>query len=45
LAELASAIAWENNQAHFGHVFGIEAKGFSDCAVYLVPGAGDHDAG
>ena len=36
MVELSSAIAWENYRARFDHAFGIEAEGYSACAVCAV---------
>jgi alkylhydroperoxidase family enzyme len=37
LVELTSAIAWENYRARFDHAFGIEAEGFYQGALCLLP--------
>ena len=37
LVELTSAIAWENYRARFDHAFGIEAEGFYEGALCLLP--------
>jgi alkylhydroperoxidase family enzyme len=37
LAELATAIAWENNRARFNRTFVIESEGFSKGAFCLLP--------
>jgi alkylhydroperoxidase family enzyme len=37
LAELATAIAWENNRARFNRVFAIGAEGFSEGAFCPLP--------
>jgi 4-carboxymuconolactone decarboxylase len=37
LVELTSAIAWENYRARFNRAFGIEAEGFSEGAVCVLP--------
>ena len=37
MAELTSAIAWENYRARFNHAFGIEAEGFSTGSVCALP--------
>jgi alkylhydroperoxidase family enzyme len=37
LVEVTSAIAWENYRARFNHAFGIEAEGFSEGAVCVLP--------
>ena len=37
LVELTSAIAWENYRARFNRAFDIEAEGFSEGAVCVVP--------
>ncbi len=37
LVELTSCIAWENYRARFDHAFGVEAEGFSQGDVCLVP--------
>jgi len=39
LVELTSAIAWENFRARFDHAFGIEAEGFYQGALCLLPQA------
>jgi len=41
LVELTSAIAWENYRARFDHAFGIEAEGFFQGALCLLPAAGN----
>ena len=38
MVELTSAIAWENYRARFDHAFGIEAEGFMEGAMCVVPG-------
>jgi alkylhydroperoxidase family enzyme len=43
MAELTSAIAWENYRARFNHAIGIEAVGYSAGAVCAVP-VGGHAA-
>jgi alkylhydroperoxidase family enzyme len=40
LVELTSAIAWENYRARFDHAFGIEAEGFYQGALCLLPQPG-----
>jgi alkylhydroperoxidase family enzyme len=37
LVEIIGAIAWENYRARFNHAFGIEAEGFDEGAVCLLP--------
>jgi alkylhydroperoxidase family enzyme len=37
LAELVSAIAWENNRARFNRAFAIGAEGFSEGAFCPLP--------
>jgi alkylhydroperoxidase family enzyme len=37
LAELASAIAWENHRARINRALGVRAAGFSDGAFCLLP--------
>jgi 4-carboxymuconolactone decarboxylase len=37
MVELTSAVAWENYRARFDHAFGIEAEGFTEGAVCLLP--------
>lgn len=37
MVELTIAIAWENFRARFNRGFGIEAEGFTEGAVCLVP--------
>jgi alkylhydroperoxidase family enzyme len=37
LVELTSAIAWENYRARFDHAFGLEAEGFYQGALCLLP--------
>jgi alkylhydroperoxidase family enzyme len=37
LAELATAIAWENHRARFNRVFAIGAEGFSEGAFCPMP--------
>jgi alkylhydroperoxidase family enzyme len=37
LAELASAIAWENHRARLNRALGVQAAGFSDGAFCVVP--------
>lgn len=37
LVELTSAIAWENYRARFDHAFGIEAEGFYQGTLCLLP--------
>ena len=37
LAELASAIAWENHRARLNRALGIREAGFSDGAFCLMP--------
>ena len=39
MVELTSAIAWENYRARFDHAFGIEAEGFTEGAVCVLPGS------
>lgn len=41
MVELTSAIAWENYRARFDHAFGIEAEGFTEGAVCVLPGSSD----
>lgn len=38
IAELTSALAWENYRARFDHALGVEAEGFSDGAYCPMPG-------
>ncbi len=37
LAELASALAWENYRARFNRVFDVEAEGYSEGAFCPLP--------
>ncbi|MGH7856190.1 MAG: carboxymuconolactone decarboxylase family protein [Candidatus Binatia bacterium] len=37
LAELASAIAWENHRARINRALGVREAGFSDGAVCVLP--------
>jgi alkylhydroperoxidase family enzyme len=37
LAELASAIAWENHRARLNRALGVEAMGFADEGFCLLP--------
>ena len=37
LAELASAIAWENHRARLNRALGVEAMGFADGAYCVLP--------
>ncbi len=37
LAELATAIGWENHRARFNRVFGVQAEGFSEGAFCPLP--------
>ena len=37
LAELASAIAWENHRARLNRALGVRAPGFSDGAFCVLP--------
>jgi alkylhydroperoxidase family enzyme len=37
LAELATAIAWENHRARFNRAFGVTAEGFSKLAFCPLP--------
>ena len=37
LAELATAIAWENNRARFNRTFAIASEGFSQGAFCPLP--------
>src|SRR4051794_33603599 len=37
LAELVSAIAWENHRARMNRALGVRAMGFSDGAYCVVP--------
>jgi len=37
LVELTTAIAWENYRARFAHALGIEAQGFSEGALCVLP--------
>ncbi len=37
LAELASAIAWENHRARLNRALGVREVGFSDGAVCVLP--------
>jgi alkylhydroperoxidase family enzyme len=39
LVELTAAIAWENYRARFNCGLGVEAEGFSEGAVCVVPAA------
>lgn len=45
MVELTSAIAWENYRARFDHAFGIEAEGFSEGAVCVLPAQGARAVG
>jgi len=38
MVELTTVIAWENFRARFNRGFGIEAEGFAEGAVCVVPG-------
>lgn len=42
LVELTSAIAWENYRARFDHAFGIEAEGFYQGSLCLLPEKSAH---
>jgi alkylhydroperoxidase family enzyme len=37
LAELASAVAWENHRARMNRALGVREMGFSDGAVCVLP--------
>lgn len=37
LVELASGIAWENYRSRFNRVFDVQAEGYDDSAVCIVP--------
>ena len=37
LVELTSAIAWENYRARFNRAFAVEAEGFAEGSVCVVP--------
>lgn len=37
LVELAAVIAWENYRARFNRVFGVQAVGFSEGSVCVLP--------
>lgn len=37
VAELASAIAWENHRARLNRALGVRAQGFSDGAFCVLP--------
>jgi alkylhydroperoxidase family enzyme len=37
LVELAAAIAWEHHRARFNRAFGVQAAGFSEGAVCVLP--------
>jgi 4-carboxymuconolactone decarboxylase len=44
LVELTSALAWENYRARFNHALEVEAEGFSDGAVCVLPEASRRSA-